>query len=938
MIRPTGATTEPTGPPTSLEERLRPYVWAVLAVVAAIALRQALAPVLGSALPFITLFPAVFVAAYFGGLRPALLATVFGVLAAVYLFIEPRIALVWGDPVAQLGVVLFGISGILTGWLGESRLRAHRRVSVAISRAEWEAARAEEEAVRAEEEATRAEEETLRAEEETARAEQEALRAARESARVERILGSITDSFVVLDRQWRITYMNERAAALVNGRPADYIGRILWEAFPESVGGPFDKAYRQAMAEGHPVWVESFYAPIAKWLQVKAYPSHEGLTLVGQDVTDRVRAHEATVRLAAIVASSDDAIVGKQLDGTVTSWNAGAEQIFGYTAAEMVGQTVYRLIPPELHDAEREALRRVSRGDPVEFSETERIRKDGQRINIALTLSPIRDPSGRVVGASSIKRDITRQKRDETALAEAGVRSRDLAQALDTAQAIIRDLDGRITYWSSGSARLYGWTPEEAVGRLAHELLQTVFPADLGKIQAVLLAQGRWEGEVIHVAKDGRRLNVASQWALRRDEKGQPGSVTEVNTDITARRLAEERMRRSDRMEVVGQLAGGVAHEANNQMTVVLGATEFLLARTDLPQVARNDLAQVRGAAERTAAITAQLLAFSRRQVLQPEVLDVDKVVQGLDGMLRRALGERSTLHVQLRAGSRRVKADPGQLAQVLLNLVLNARDAMPLRGQLTIETDTTVLTEQYAEGHPGVEIRAGPYVVLSISDTGHGISPETMHHIFEPFYTTKPVGKGTGLGLATVYGIIKQSGGYVWVYSEPGQGTTFKVYLPMEEGAVQEAAASPPPVQASGERVLIVEDEPAVRYMMSRALKEHGFKVLEASDGPEALRLVEGANELDLIITDVIIPGLDGTELARRAAKVAPDLPILFISGYTDHDIVRRGLLDPNQPFLQKPFTPDALVRRVAELLEHKKSAHVAAQPTGRSSPTTAD
>jgi two-component system cell cycle sensor histidine kinase/response regulator CckA len=299
-------------------------------------------------------------------------------------------------------------------------------------------------------------------------------------------------------------------------------------------------------------------------------------------------------------------------------------------------------------------------------------------------------------------------------------------------------------------------------------------------------------------------------------------------------------------------------------------------------------------------------------------VLDVDEVVQGLDAMLRRALGERSTLELQLRGGTGRVKADPGQLAQVLLNLVLNARDAMPLGGRVTIETRSAELTEQYAQAHRGVEIRPGPYVVLSVSDTGHGISPETMRHIFEPFYTTKPIGKGTGLGLATVYGIIKQSGGYVWVYSESGQGTAFKVYLPVEESPVSVAAAAPPPDRAAGEHVLIVEDEPTVRYMTSRALKEHGYRVLEASDGPEALRLVEQANgDLDLIITDVIIPGLDGTELARRAASLKPGIPILFMSGYTDDDIVRRGLLDPGQPFLQKPFTPDALVRRVAELLE---------------------
>jgi PAS domain S-box-containing protein len=912
---------EPQSAPASLEERLRPYAWAVLAVAAGVALRAIVTPLVGPALPFITLFPAVFVAAYVGGLGPTIVATFLGALTALYLFIEPQFSFLLVDPVAQLGVALFVVSGLFTGWLGESRLRAHRRVVLAIRRAESETARAEEEAVRAEEEATRAEEETLRAEEETARAEQEGLRAARESERVDQILSSITDAFVVLDRHWRITHMNERASSLVNGRPADYIGRVHWEAFPESVGGPFEKAYRRAMDEGIATRAEAFYEPLRKWIQVNAYPSIEGLTIVAQDVTDRVRAHEANARLAAIVASSVDAIVGKQLDGTITSWNHAAEQIFGYTAAEMIGHSIFRLIPPEHHEAERDTLRRVTRGDPVEFSQTERIRKDGERIYIALTVSPIRDSSGQVVGASSIKRDITRQKRTEAALAEASARSRDLAHALDNAQTFIRDLDGRITYWSSGSARLYGWTAEEAVGRLAHELLRTVFPAEITDIKMLLLSAGRWEGELIHKTKEGREVHVASQWVLARDENGSPGAVTEVNTDITARRQAEERLRQSDRMEVVGQLAGGVAHEANNQMTVVLGATEFLLARNDLPEVARNDLEQVRGAAERTAAITAQLLAFSRRQVLQPQILHLDEVTQGLDGMLRRALGERSTLHLQLSAGSCRVKADPGQLAQVLLNLALNARDAMPLGGRLSIETRVTELTEEYEKAHPGVEIRAGPYVVLSVSDTGHGISPEAMRRLFEPFFTTKPVGKGTGLGLATVYGIIKQSGGYVWAYSEPGYGTTFKVYLPAESGSVQPRVTSPPPALATGEYVLIVEDEPAVRYMTTRALKEHGYTVLEACDGPEALRLVEQVNgALDLIITDVIIPGLDGAELARRAASVKPDLPILFMSGYTDDDIVRRGLLERDKPFLQKPFTPDALVRRVAELLEHKK------------------
>jgi two-component system, cell cycle sensor histidine kinase and response regulator CckA len=921
MPSPTGSRFQATSRPIPLEDRLLPYVWAVLAVAGAVGFREALNPSIGSALPFITLFPAVFVAAYLGGLGPALFATVLSTLAALYLFVEPRFSLSLVDPVARLGVILFGISGVMTGALGESRLRAQRRVQASALQAEAETARAEEEAVRAEEEATRAEEETLRAEEETARAEQEAMKAAREAERVDRILASISDAFMVLNREWTITYMNDRAAELVGGQPADYIGRNHWQAFPESVGGPFDEGYRRALAEGHRVRIEAYYPPIQRWLQVNAYPSAEGLSIVAQDTTDRVRAHDATTRLAAIVTSSEDAIIGKQLDGTVTNWNAAAEQIFGYTAAEMIGQSIYRLIPPELHDNERDVLARVTRGEPVEYSETERIRKDGERIYIALTVSPILDSAGRVVGAASIKRDITAQKRAEVALAEAGARSQELSEALDVAQVIVRDLDGRISYWSSGSARLYGWTSAEALGRISHELLHTEFPVPLEEIQAAFLSQGQWEGELTHVAKDGRRVYVASQWLMRKGDGKESDAVTEVSTDITARRQAEDRVRQSERMEVVGQLAGGVAHEANNQMTVVLGATEFLLGRTDLAEAARKDLEQIRGAAERTAAITAQLLAFSRRQVMQPQILDLDSVVEGLDGMLRRALGERSNLQLHLRAESGRVKADAGQLAQVALNLVLNARDAMPLGGRLTIETQVTELSEGYAAQHPGVEIRPGPYAVISFSDTGHGMSAETMRHIFEPFYTTKPVGKGTGLGLATVYGIVKQTGGYVWAYSEPGHGTTFKVYLPAQAGSVSPVATSQPPVRASGEHILLVEDEPAVRYMTSRALREHGYNVLEAANGPEALKAVQVANgDLDLIITDVIIPGLDGTELARKAAQIKPGLPILFMSGYTDHDIVRRGLLEAGQPFLQKPFTPDALVRRVAELLMEEK------------------
>jgi two-component system, cell cycle sensor histidine kinase and response regulator CckA len=898
-------------PRVRLMAALLPYLLAGAAVSAGVLLRLLLARVLGTELPYITLFPVVFVVAYFLGFGPTVLATALGIAAAVELIMEPHRGLAVPEPITRLGALLFGLTGIGIGWLGGERLRARAAAVSALEHAAAEATRAEEETIRAEEEAARAEEETLRAEE-------EAQRSARESERVERVLASIGDMFVVVDHRWMVTYVNDAAATVIGVRPADLVGRLFWEAFPGSAEGPFGEMYRRAMGGSHVIREQAYHAPLGRWFQVTAYPSTEGLSIVAQDVSDRVRAQEATERLAAIVTNSVDAIVGKQLDGTIVSWNRGAEQIFGYTADEIVGRPIYTLVPPELHESEREILERVRRGEPVAFSETERIRKDGERIVISLSVSPIRDQSGRVIGVSSIKRDITWERRTRALLAAETARSRELTQVVDLAQALVRDLDGRISYWSTGAMRLYGWSAAEAVGQVAHELLHTEFQGPLAEINRLLLQQGQWEGELVHIAKDGRRLHVASQWVLRRDAEGRPEGVFEVNTDETARRQMEERTRQSERLEVVGQLAGGVAHEANNQMTVVLGAADFLLRRPELAAIARQDVEQIRAAAERTAAITGQLLAFSRRQVLRPRVLDLDETVRGLELVLRRTLGEQSSLELRLGSAPGLVKADPGQLAQVLLNLVLNSRDAMPVGGRLTIETFCTELTEGYARQHPGVTILSGPYVVLAVSDTGHGMSRETASRVFEPFYTTKPIGKGTGLGLATVYGIVKQSEGYVWTYSELGKGTTFKIYLPLAPEAKLQGQASPPAPRASGEVVLLVEDETAVRQMASRVLQEYGYVVIEASDGREALALLERSDgRIRLLVTDVVMPEMDGRELARRAESLSPGLPVLYMSGYTDDEIVRRGLLEAGQPFLQKPFNPETFGGQVARMLQ---------------------
>jgi CheY-like chemotaxis protein len=367
-------------------------------------------------------------------------------------------------------------------------------------------------------------------------------------------------------------------------------------------------------------------------------------------------------------------------------------------------------------------------------------------------------------------------------------------------------------------------------------------------------------------------------------------------------------------MESVGRLAGGVAHEANNQMSVVMSAADFILARTDLPPAVRADAEYIRRAAERTAAVTAQLLAFSRRQVLRPQVLGVNDVLERFRPVLQRTLGEDCPVTLLLDPGLGHVRADPGQLEQVLLNLAINSRDAMPRGGRLSVETASVELTERSTMASHGVRVRPGRYAQLAVSDTGHGMDQATLAHAFEPFFTTKGVGQGTGLGLATVYGIVKQSDGYVWAYSEPGQGTTIKLYLPVTDAAPEAAAMEPAPaVAAKGELVLVVEDEAQVRTIAARALTEAGYRVLEAETGARALEIVRrNGHRPALMLVDVVMPGISGSELALELAQVVPGVPVLFTSGYTDAEILRRGLLEPGAAFLAKPFSPEALVRAV--------------------------
>jgi PAS domain S-box-containing protein len=425
-------------------------------------------------------------------------------------------------------------------------------------------------------------------------------------------------------------------------------------------------------------------------------------------------------------------------------------------------------------------------------------------------------------------------------------------------------------------------------------------------------------GEEIEIIRpDGSRAIFSLNAAPIRDATGTIVAAVSAVHDVTHRRRVEQHLRQVQQMEAVGRLAGGMAHEANNQMSVVLSAAAFILQRTDLPEAVEKDVQSIKRAAERTAGITAQLLAFGRRQILRPQVLDLNEVVREFAPVLRRTLGVDSVLELRADPAIAHIRADRGQIEQVLLNLTLNAKDAMPRGGRFTLETRPVILTSESFKTE--AIVRPGPYALLEVSDTGQGMDRATMNQAFEPFFTTKPVGEGTGLGLSTVYGIVKQSEGYVWAHSEPGQGTTFEIYLPAEQAGLPAATEPLAPLGATaGEVVLVVEDEEAVRTMTGRLLQSEGYEVLEAANGREALEIVERySGRVDLVITDVAMPVMSGRDLADRLKQRRASLPVLFMSGYTDDEMVRRGLIEPDHPFLSKPFTPEVLAGKVRLLLD---------------------
>jgi PAS domain S-box-containing protein len=645
------------------------------------------------------------------------------------------------------------------------------------------------------------------------------------------------------------------------------------------------------------------------------------LAMLGREAASERDRHSQREQLfSAVVESSHDAIITKSLDGTITAWNRAAERLFGFSAAEAVGNSIDIIVPPERRVELRGILDRIGRGETIKQHETVRHRKDGTLVEVSLAISPIRSATGEIVGASKTAHDIGERKQAQKALSQEIEERR---RIFETSQDLIlvTDTKGTFVQVSPSSMTILGYRPDEMIGRTAMEFIH---PDDLDSTRNEMRLARRGHQmrnfETRYVHKDGRPVTLT--WMGTWSEPVRRHFF--VGRDLTEKQAAEALFRQAQKMEAVGQLTGGIAHDFNNILTVITGTIgilgEAVADRPELEAIAR----MIDEAAERGGQLTKHLLAFARKQPLQPREIDVNNLVLETVKLLRPTLGEHIKIDSLLADDAWPALVDPNQLTTAILNLALNARDAMPNGGSLAVETKNTFLDEAYAEMN--IEVTPGSYVMIALSDTGGGISPKNLERVFDPFFTTKEVGKGTGLGLSMVYGLIKQSNGHIKIYSEEGHGTSVKMYLPRATGTGAGATEMPAqlaPVQGGHEAILVVEDDTLVRNYVVTQIRSLGYTTLEASNAAEALAAIGSGAAIDLLFTDVIMPGpMNGRLLVDEAVKRRPSLKILYTSGYTENAIVHHGRLDSGVLLLAKPYRKPELAKMIRMALDNGRTA----------------